>query len=217
MIINSITGFSGSLRKSSESLPGFVKETFGDWGNVLINNEYSSDPKCLDNSLKFINNNPFSDILLIGKSLGGVRTWWLATKYWEVLRHRLEMGYRIGMVLLDPHGWQVGDGVVGSFGVGGRNLKYDKRWDANIEWSVHGGPQKAYYSEPSKFSILCIHQSNKYPKGAVIEGGGKFANISLDKNANHWNIEDLSTETGRLVQRYVAGMGHWVQPRVITP
>lgn len=218
MIINAITGFSGSLRKSSESLPGFVKEIFGGWGNVLINNEYSSDPKCLDNSLKFMNNYPFDDLLLIGKSLGGVRTWWLATKYWEVLKRRLDTGFRIGIVLLDPHGWQLGDGVVGSFGVSSRNLKYDKRWDSYIGWPVQGGLQKEYYTEPSKFSIMCIHQSNKYPKGAIIEGGGgeDVVNILLGKNANHWNIEDLSTETGRFVQEYVENMGKWVQPRVIT-
>lgn len=215
MIINAITGFSGSLRKSSESLPGFVKETFGGWGNVLINNEYSSDSKCLDNSLKFMKCYPLDDLLLIGKSLGGVRTWWLATKYWENLKGRLDYGYRVGIVLLDPHGWQLGDGTVGSFGVGSRNLKYDKRWDPYID-DPFNVLHKCHVSEPSKMCIMCIYQSNKYPKGAIIEGGKNVVDIHLGKNANHWNIEDLSTETGRFVQEYVENMGHWVRPRVIT-
>jgi len=194
MIVNSITGFSASVRKHQKVLPKFLGEVFKGWEDVGINNYYSSNKDCIIDSIKFLNYHWPEDALLVGKSLGGIKTWWLLNAYWHHIEGRLEGGSKVGVVLLDPHGWQIGDGYVGSFGIGDRNLPWNKQWDKWIKADL--------------LKIEVLYQRNKYPMGAHFEG--KDVNTKLPRNATHWNITDIDSSIGRLSEAAIVEMADWL-------
>lgn len=184
LLLNAITGFSGSLSLRN-NLHSFLDDIVGNSPEIKKNYLFSSSKTCVEDSIQFLYKNKKKDdnILLIGKSLGGIRTWWIIYKYFVNLKNLLVNDTKLSVILLDPHGWQSGDGHTGSYGIN-NNILPEKE-----EWALY-----------ESIDITCIYQRNKYPKGAHFNN---FNNIKLGSTADHWNIENIETPTGKLVAEYI--------------
>ncbi|MDD5511077.1 MAG: hypothetical protein PHI12_09750 [Dehalococcoidales bacterium] len=135
--------------------------------------------------------------LLVGKSFGAIRTWWMLHEYWDRINRILNRGHKIGVVLVDPHGWAVGDGTVGSYGIHHMELPWYEEWGR------------------SRLCFRCIYQRNEYPRGASLAAPESIVgaiNVQLEGDADHYNVIDIETETGREVAEYVKGMLNWLDP-----
>jgi len=190
--VSSITGFSASARKKAETLPDFLKDVFQGRDNTTFGNVYSSDHKCIQKLITDVLTCESERVLIVGKSLGGVRVWWALTEYWGHFQHLLNSGTKIGAVLLDPHGWQVGDGETGSYGMRLKHLGINPEWDR------------------PDFRIKCVYQQNKYPKGCRLGWGGNAENVKLSRFANHWNITEIETLPGEQVATEIKKMEWWL-------
>jgi len=200
MIINGITGYSASMRKSSKTLSGFMDDVLAAMPDVPknINKQIISSlsDKCVEDSLRFLYAFPDTRILLVGKSMGAVKTWWLLTKYWTNVLQRISVrGARLGVVLIDPHGWCDGDGRVGSYGVRLKNLGFEDGWARD------------------NMRIACLRQRNKYPKGAglaVPRGVTNAKNVKLKGDADHWKVTNINTDAGRRVSFEIQSTIRWL-------
>lgn len=200
MLLNATVGFSASIRRSKRTLSGFLYDILTDMPDiqgVRINVEYSTDSDCVGSSIRFLYSEPDGRVLLVGKSLGAVRTWWMLKSRWAAFERILSVrkGARIGVVLIDPHGIQRGDGLAGSYGVGLRRMSFDPAW------SRYG------------LSVRCIYQRNKYPKGACLDipqGAENAGNIRLGEYADHWSVTDISTRAGLDVAGCIESMIRWL-------
>jgi len=201
MIINTISGFSASSRKNSDTLKGFIEDVIDEIplsSGIKIINHLSSNKECIRDSLHSLMQEKQSHynrdkILFIGKSMGGVKTWWMLVKHWKWFKKILE-GYntKITVILIDPHGVCAGDGKIGSYGTWYRKvLKYDERW-----------------AEYDNFNINCIYQRNKYPRGAKLSN-----NMSNERiyNSNHWDVTDINTPSGRQVADLIHEQMKWLE------
>ena len=204
MLINAITGFSASSRKSKETLDGFLDNVLADMAdapkNIAKNINYSSNRNCIGSCLRSMMTYHGCKHLVVGKSMGGVKVWWLLTRHWlqclDILNPKINYQIpRIGVVLIDPHGWQTGDGRVGSYGVFLRKLGFTDGWIRD------------------NFKIHVIYQRNKYPKGARLDipSDAKNAlNTKLGKYADHWKVTEIDTKAGREVADAIQGMIRWI-------
>ena len=212
LLICTISGLSASSRRSDKTLPSFVNLTefdyWWDWSDRCNNppdpatfeaysiskhDQFSTDSECVENLVKEVTKTHYKNILLVGKSLGAVRVWWAVTKYWEHFRLKLDAGCKIGVVLLDPHGAQNGDGRIGAYGLRLRYLNYLKAWDRD------------------DFRIKAIYQRNKYPKGARLGWGDNAENMQLSGLANHWNITNIFTVSGQQCSKEIIKMIKWLE------
>ena len=196
MIINAITGYSASVRKRSKILPAFIEDVLSDMGDqkpVHIERHYvySSTRGCIQESLKFIHERPLEPVLLVGKSLGAIRTWWMLYQSWGDLVGRAS---KIGVVLIDPHGWQVGDKTSGSY-CKRKSLPWKSGWD------------------DSGIRITVLYQWNKYPTGAKMQGGHGWPllyNFKLDSKATHWNVTSIKSQAGMDCAHEIQKMIKWL-------
>jgi hypothetical protein len=188
VLINTITGSSGSMRPKA-NLHTFIEAIkLAKSINASSTNKLFSglSNKAVRDSLDFLQRQrEVSWGVFIGKSLGGVRTWWVAYKHFDKLKPYLDNGTKLHFILLDPHGPQIGNGkVFKSYGNRNRPLEYLKEWE-----------------KYPNFKILSIVQKNKYPRGAQFEDDR--STLYLNKHANHWNVEDYSTLTGKFVASHI--------------
>ena len=86
----------------------------------------------------------------------------------------------MSVLFIDPHGWQVGDGMIGSYG------------------KNRGFP---YCEELERFRVVNFYQHNKWPCGAVFEGHG--FNRELGVGADHWNCADVRSGESEVVRREI--------------
>jgi hypothetical protein len=198
MIINAITGYSASLRSNQKTLPGFLYDIIKNGKDlpedISTNIEQSSYPKCIEDSVKFVLNKSDDSLILVGKSMGGVKTWWMFYNYWKPILKKYK---KVGILFIDPHGWQAGDHHIGSYGT---NLK---EFEILSEWV-----------NKDNLRISCIYQHNKYPKGAILdipEGTTNIHNIKLGSSADHWNITELNSESGQRVAEELIDLMKWSQ------
>lgn len=197
MIVNAISGASASVRKS-KSLEPYLEHILDEFEPMNMHCNYSNSfrRKCIDESISHINTSVGHRVLLVGKSLGAIRTWWLMKNSWQYLEHKLSIRphSRLGVVLIDPHGHQPGDGKVGSYGILGRNLPYDDKWDRD------------------DVKIHVAYQRNKYPRGAMINGAPKTANLRHFKidGGTHWNLTDINTQAGKECANVIRNMIGWL-------
>jgi len=102
---------------------------------------------------------------------------------------------KIGVVLIDPHGAQFGDGSIGSYGVRLKELPVDARW-ARDDLGLH-----------------CVYQRNVYPRGARLGfpvGVDNATNTKLGPEADHWRVTDMATDTGLEVAVIIQDMIRWL-------
>ena len=125
ILINIIQGFSARVRPEWTTVSRMVKHALDPYmAHIELNIENPGDRHCIRRSLNFLSREP-SNVVLIGKSLGGVRTWWMLKNYAsEIARH-----LSVHCIFIDPHGWQVGDGVIGSYGRN-RGFPYSEAFDS---------------------------------------------------------------------------------------
>ena len=83
----------------------------------------------------------------------------------------------MSIIFVDPHGWQVGDGIFGSYG------------------KNRGFP---YCEELDRFRVVNFYQHNRWPHGAIFEGHG--FNRELGAGADHWNCEDVESGESAVVR-----------------
>jgi hypothetical protein len=198
MILNAISGFSASTKPEEESLSGFLTDVLNDMpdkpASIHRNNEFSSKKTCIEDSIRWMHKVQGNRIMLVGKSMGGVRTWWMVYHFWAniLARFNTNPDGRLGVFLIDPHGWQLGDGVVGSYGLEVDSMRYRPEW-SRVD-----------------VRIRCLYQRNDYPKGARLGRNDSAVNMKLGKGADHWNVEDFKTETGKIVCSEIQEMVRWV-------
>jgi len=128
-------------------------------------------------------------IVIIGKSLGGVRVWWMLTKYKEYFKTR---NVRTG--LIDAHGGQPGDDKACIYG--------RSKWN-NLE-GPYGVVDKGF----------CVFQRDEWPRGAkwfchdvgIIWNGHKINSAPIENyrimNTDHYKIIN-DPETLRLIREVV--------------
>lgn len=199
MLLNAIVGFSASIRKSQRTLDGFLSDVIGgmpDAPPVRKRVRYSTDDDCIDSSIRFLYRGPDRRILLVGKSLGAVRTWWMLRSRWDAFERLLTVRKaRIGVVLVDPHGIQREDGLMGSYGVRLKGMFFDPRWKRD------------------DLAIRCLYQRNRYPKGArldILKGADNAENTRLGEYADHWSVTDIGKRAGREVADQVQEVIRWL-------
>ena len=184
ILVNIIQGFSARVRPEWTTVSHMVKHALEPhMAHIELNVENPGDRHCIRRSLSFLNRDP-SHVVLIGKSLGGVRTWWMLRQYAaEIARHR-----SVHCIFIDPHGWQVGDGVIGSYGKN-RGLPYYRDFDG--------------------FELVNFYQHNRWPCGAVFKG--QDFNRELGPGADHFNITDMGSSESEVVRREIS----WVVERIL--
>ncbi len=197
IIVNCISGLSASLRRGG-TLEPFVKSILNNKRGVefVSQYDYPTGNKCIKDGVNFVASNHGNKVLLIGKSMGGVKTWWMINKHWGHFERKLgiEENAKLGVVLIDPHGPQSGDGVIGSYGVRGRNLGYKSEWDR----------------DDVKISVL--YQKNKYPRGAMISGAprtGNLRNIKVN-TGTHWNMTRHGNDASEKCGSQIIEMIDWL-------
>lgn len=191
------------MRRGKKTLHGFVTDVLNDMGDekpdeIYRKNIFSSNSECVEEIIRFIQTNPGNEILLVGKSLGAVRTWWALNKYWTSFERRLKVGrdVKLGVALIDPHGWQYGDGHVGGYGTlaGPTYLEWEDKWDR------------------PDVRIETLYQRNKYPKGVPLgKGSRSLMNVKLKKGATHWNVTQIDTWPGRKCANAIQNMIEWLR------
>ena len=188
MILNMITGYSASMRSEKVTLPAFVDNVLADMPSppedIHKHVAMGNDDEAIQESIEYMTLRPYEPVMLIGKSMGAVRTWWMVYKHWRLLSERDQP---ISVFLIDPHGWQKGDGRIGSYG-SRRPLKWNEEWNLmNIRFNVY-------------------YQRNKYPRGARMNGTyPNLKNEELCGKANHWNVTQIDTRPGRKVADGIQG------------
>jgi hypothetical protein len=202
IVINTISGYAASSRKKADTLAGFISDIvnrqqyMSDWPlpPVEIFDYFSSHRDCINESRGslYAGNLGSNRIQYIGKSMGGVKTWWMLTKHWEQFKRYLEDDdAKIGVTLIDPHGAQKGDGKIGSYGT-----FLQKELPMHPDWKNH-----------PNFKIQCLYQRDKYPRGAKLAGFSP--NIKLG-NSNHWDVTKLGTESGEIVAISILEQLKWL-------
>ena len=126
ILINVIQGFSARVRPEWSTVSHLVRHVLAPYkDDVQINVENPGDRHCIRRSLAFLSQSS-APAVLIGKSLGGIRTWWMLRQHAAELAQQHES---VSVIFVDPHGWQVGDGMIGSYGRN-RPLPYFSEFDA---------------------------------------------------------------------------------------
>lgn len=202
ILICTISGFSASSRKSADTLDGFMGDVLIDMGDDCpegpqMPHLYSHNKDCVEDLTRAAMSSKCYKVLIVGKSMGAVKVWWALTKYWAHFKLKLaHPDTKLGVVLLDPHGCQVGDGRIGAYGGRLRALKYLPAW--NME----------------NVRIRTVFQRNKKPKGARMYTAGvpcnNLKNTYLSHKADHWNITDIKTESGRKCADAIQEMIGWL-------
>jgi hypothetical protein len=199
MLVNAIVGFSASLRKNTETLSGFLDDVICGMSDrpdeVVKQARYSSNDGCIGTSIDFIKNHSSDRVLLVGKSLGAVKTWWLIRERWDFFEGEIRHGRRFGVVLIDPHGRQMYDGIVGSYGVRHMAIEFSRKWICD------------------EMLFRCIYQRNKYPRGAMLNIGSDAVNaenIRLGEHADHFDVTDMRTQAGQEVAGQIRGVVRWL-------
>lgn len=194
ILVCTISGFSASSRKAKKTLSAFVEAAL-EGQDVEYYHQFSTDPKCVVNLVGRVMRSENKKILLVGKSMGGVCAWWSIYKYWHNFKYWLfsPAGKKIGVVLLDPHGCQRGDGRIGAYGKMLNSFRTLRAWALRSDFKLH-----------------CLYQRNKYPEGAKISNSGNVTCERLSKDANHWVVTEIDTETGRRCADSVVDMLEWL-------
>ena len=192
-LVITITGASASIRKRKDTLPEFIEDVIKGQPDIepVFYNVFSSDSDCVEKAVRRIWAWPYN-ILLIGKSLGGVRAWWAITHYWERFKLKLDSGQKFGVVLIDPHGPQKGDKRAGWYGVSLQTLRMKRAWNRK------------------DMKISCVYQRNKAPKGAHLPSNKFARNKKLNSKADHWNITQIDTGPGQTVAKEINKTINWI-------
>ncbi len=194
LLITTISGFSASSRKEKKTLEGFIQDVLKD-GNIdaEVRSFFSIDDDCVQRLVLSANSTHAPKVLIVGKSLGGVRAWWALTKYWAHFKLKLaHWDTKLGVVLLDPHGCQVGDGKVGAYGKRLKKLGYLPAWLRD------------------DVKIKVMYQRNKYPEGVGMLKKDNVENVRLSKRADHFNITQIDTIAGAKCAKAIQDMIGWL-------
>lgn len=162
IVVVCIEGFSASSRPDKKTLSAVLakyvqkhKESVFDYKEAD-----SSSFNCVADCGDFISARcyPGTNLLLVGKSLGGVKLYRLLKRWWETI----DKYNKVVCLFIDAH--SPFPTFIGNF----RNLKLRKKWIK---------PCRVY---------LNVYQKESYPKGAKIKRVSK--GVRLFENTNHWNI-----------------------------
>ena len=200
ILVKAVLGASASSRKEKYTLTGFLDKIMSWFGpSDFMYREISSQRFDRDDFIEDIyqHKKHIKDgILLVGKSHGAVKIWDSLMKDWDEYEDLMNMGHKISVVLIDPHGPNPGDGKFGSYGTFLR-----KTMKKNPEWET--------FSE--EFNIKCFYQRNKYPKGARFAGKGFVEYNYKLKDGTHWNVTNIKTRTGKEIASYIGEEIEWLQ------
>lgn len=170
IIVNTIEGYSSSVRVEKETLSATIepfteKYDVFDWHNEERSTTLYKSKKFLK---KHIINASERNLFLIGKSMGGAKTYWLLRKYWNIIKQF----NKIAVLFIDAHGRPIQEPVW-------RLVPYGRNRDIVMEqkWKDH----ESLYS-------MGIYQHNKYPYGARINGADRV--IQCGNEVDHFNITD---------------------------
>ena len=197
IIINCMEGLSASSREEEATISHLVLYLVDlflmSYPTPVVFNEMGSGRTSIDESLKFIKNNFYlgqqqKKLFLVGKSLGGVKTWWMMKSHWGKLRDFV----KIACLTIDPYGSILGDNQVGP---------YDH--NSPLGWKEHW--DKAIFENQLK--IVNLYQHSKFPRGAKWP---KANDYEFSKGADHWNITDLESKHSRLTRDMVTECMEWL-------
>lgn len=176
LIVSNIQGASSSIRNNTlESM--LEKIDLSSHGGLAAIKTFN--PWLDDESIEWllsIDRHENHNLLLTGKSLGAIRQFFI----WKEYNEKLSQIYnKIYMILVDPHGWQPCDGMIGS---------YHKRRSLEEPINVH-----------RLESCTAIYQDNEWPTGAKFNSYACNNQKIMIAGCNHWNIEDIDTTYGKAV------------------
>lgn len=201
ILVNCIEGFSASSRKDSITISYLVKKQIKEFVTkypkqmVMFHAVYSNRVSAIDDSIRFIKNNSYygidnTSLFLVGKSMGGAKTWWLLKDRWKDIKN---FG-KIYVLTIDPHGSIVGDSSVGPYGKN-KVLPYSKKW------------RKKQYRE-SALCLVNMYQHSSWPHGAEFNGA---SNIEFDKGADHWNITNHKSRHSKITCQQILNGLEWLR------
>lgn len=193
ILINCIEGLSASSRAKKVTISYLAKRQIKKFLKqypdelIIYNKADSSKRSAVKDSLKFIKNNSHygvknTSLLLIGKSMGGAKTWWMLKDKWK----KLYNFKRIYVLTVDPHGPIVGDGTVGPYGKN-KELPYHKYW------------RKKQYQDID-LTLINLYQHDAFPHGAYFNGA---YNIRFGKGADHWNITNVKSKHSKNTKKWL--------------
>jgi len=195
ILINCIEGLSASVRNDENTISTVVIDAVDEFVDAhpevpVCINEVGSTINPVDRSIQFLHNNlrwgwSRTRVLLVGKSLGGVLTWWMLRSCWR----KLKAFGRISVLTVDPHGPVFGDGVVGPF-MKGRPLTWKDEW-----------------LQADHLDVVNLYQHNKFPTGAFFEGA---SNIEFAQGADHWNITDRESPYSTITRAKILDRLEWL-------
>ncbi len=189
IIVNCMEGLSASSREEEDTVSNIVKHQITEFlktnsdAAIMFNEVSSKGDQYVDDSLKFIFNNTHygkenTGLLLTGKSMGGVKTWWMLKSHWK----KLKEFNAIFLLTIDPHGVIAGDGKAGTYGKN-HELSFDKRWK--------GLPN---------LQAINLYQHYDWPHGAKmgkIDKVKNAKNIKFKKGSDHFNIIDVDSDKSK--------------------
>jgi len=196
IIVNCIEGLSASSRDEESTLSHLTRNVIRSYmvghpgvTDIILHEVASGGKSAIDRSLIFIEQNTHSalvipKLLLVGKSLGGVKTWWILKSHWAKLAK-----YKVYCLLVDPHGPIMGDDVVGSYKKG-RNLSDKEAWHSY-----------------DTLRRECIYQQDHWPTGARWDGA---ENEKFPEGADHWNITEKGSEYSGLTKQKIRDGLDWL-------
>jgi len=172
LIIPYIEGYSSSSRKDEVTLSDTIKKIIKQYENdfTIVSKEFTSFGFWKSRQVRrwiTKNSNAGDNLLLVGKSMGGVKVHDITTRFfndWKDLD-------KIGITIIDGHSSTIQDFFKSPHGKY-RGFAWSYLWDGRMGDSLE---------------INNVYQHNKYPEGASFP----TATINLDltgQNVDHFNI-----------------------------
>jgi len=184
IIINCIEGYSASIRPDSKTLSSVIDDYVMKYHDRIFNYNKIESAKLssIRNSKKFICKHikyaKDLNLFLVGKSMGGVKTYWVIKRCWKIMKQFK----KVVVLFIDAHGTPINE--FWRFTPYGKNreIKLKKTW-----------------LDKSKIIFLNVYQHNEYPEGAKVKNDC-IVQYKLDsKDVNHWNIIN-NTVTHELIE-----------------
>ena len=173
-----INGSSALFRKNKNKIDEVVKKELGPAHDYEVFSPFW--PGVIRRTIRSIKKTK-GPIVLIGKSLGGVRVWWLLKKYEDYIHDR-----DVKVLLIDPHGAQPGDEEACIYG------RYADDCLEGPHYVINKG--------------FCVYQRCDWPKGAKWNGGTRGGTWFIENyrimNTDHYKIIN-DPETLRLISEVV--------------
>lgn len=173
-----LEGYSASSRSEDSTISSLLKPVifdteFAELG-IMFCELNTAKVSCVKDCAEFVKNSKGDNLLIVGKSMGGAKTFYAYKRLVKKYKEELKNKNKVALVFIDAHGHPIHSVNPIPFGKI-RPIRIPNDWYKITNSGFYG-----------------FYQHNKYPRGAKVCGASDCLKLYYtDKNGaevNHWNI-----------------------------